>query len=293
VSANFFDNSGVMAGMDFHDFYLLNPVPVIGAAGIPPIKFYPHIVGAPNFWTGVAYLRTSKVTSDGFKMIQKSFQIEFVPHVPMATLANYGLLEYPWILHVIATSSSEATMGVASITGQGRELATCLVGALGINQNCSDLPGMLNAVLNMNTVKTSPTLADYLGWAWTMLKKNILAVLGKWWDKYWDKKWEDQHKDLGVLDKLKEKAKRWMWAVARKLSGDVPAIVEIGGGSCLVLMRPSCAMQARRRGARRVRGAQRGAWACRHVPSGGGSPWPPPEARRRPSEEPWSRRAIA
>jgi len=218
VSANFFDNSGVMAGMDFHDFYFLNPVPIIGQAGLPPIKFYPHLVGAPNFWKGTGGKRSSTVTSDGWKMIQKSFRIEFVPHVAMATLANYGVLEYPWIANVLAQSSSEATMGVASVTGEKHELATCLVGPVGINNNCSDLPGLTNSVLNFNSVKTSPTLGDYLRWVWSMAKKNVLRFLGTKWNKYWDNKWEEKNKDLGITDKIKAKAKRWLWATAKSVA---------------------------------------------------------------------------
>ncbi len=53
-------------------------------------------------------------------------------------------------------------MGVASVTGEQHELATCLLGGFGINNNCSDLPGIVNAVVNLNSVKTSPTLGDYL-----------------------------------------------------------------------------------------------------------------------------------
>ncbi len=218
MSANFFDNSGVMGGVDLHDFYLLTPTPVIGPLGVPPQKYWPHAVAAPHFWKSNGK-RTARVKSDNWKMIQLEFSMTFVPHVPFASLANYGAVEYAYLPIVIAKSSSTATMGVASVTGEGAELATCLLGPIGWNNNCSDAPSILSQVLNLNTVKTSPTLFDYLRWLLTMVLKNVLG----WWDRRMDKKFADKIKDLPLGKQIVARLKRWLWQSVRKLAKKLAA----------------------------------------------------------------------
>jgi hypothetical protein len=127
MSANFCDNSGLMFGLDFHDFYMLGPTPILGLLGVPPWPNYPHIVAAPFWWvSATSEKRTATVKSDNWKMVQQGFTLELVQHVPMADLANYGALEYPYLAYVVAESSSEATMAAHTVTGEGKPLATCL-----------------------------------------------------------------------------------------------------------------------------------------------------------------------
>ena len=62
-------------------------------------------------------------------------------------------------------SGSKAHMSVHSVTGEKEALDTCLAWHIGLNVNCDDVPfDLWNAlVLNPNSVKTTPTLGDFLG----------------------------------------------------------------------------------------------------------------------------------
>jgi hypothetical protein len=85
-----------------------------------------------------------------------------VPHVfiPVPILHP---IEPVQLAQVIGTAKMTCVMGVASVTGAGEGLATCLAGWWGLNLDCSnpvDVP--TGNVFNGNTVRTSPTVADYV-----------------------------------------------------------------------------------------------------------------------------------
>jgi hypothetical protein len=167
MSVNFYDQSGVMVGVDFHRYFKVVPIPVVGVLGAPQ-ECFPHFVTVPFLWpSSFTPKLTDRVRSDGWKMVQGGFDLYLVPHVPLAK--DWGILEVFQIADVIASSSSKAAMTVHSVTGQGAPLATCLNHFLGSNGNCNDWPTSMscpntNVVLNFNSVKTTPTLGDYLAY---------------------------------------------------------------------------------------------------------------------------------
>lgn len=180
MSVNFYDDAGTMAGVDRHVFVKLAP-------GVPtgvPVPWIPHGVGVPFAWpTATLGKLTPKVLADARKMIQGGFDIYFVPHLPLDPAWGAGEAAQLAVVH--ATSGSAAAMMVHSVTGEGAPLATCLLGCIGSNANCNDPPwGALvpntNVVFNLSSVKTSPSIGDYLGFAFKIWVGGwIGAALGK------------------------------------------------------------------------------------------------------------------
>jgi len=161
MAANFYDNSGVMAGCDFHKFIPLGPPPTLSG---PPIPGHPHIVSAPFLWpTATMWKRTGTVKSHNWQMIQGSFDIYFVPHIPWPIPPSP--LELVQLREVVVGSGSKAQLTAHSVTGEGNALATCIVSAFGLNLNCQELgiSAPTGIILNINSVETSPTAGDYIG----------------------------------------------------------------------------------------------------------------------------------
>lgn len=160
MPANFYDNSGVMAGCDLHKFCTPGPPPAYIAYNMA----HPHLAAAPFLWpTATMWKRTGTVKSDNWQMIQGSFDLYFVPHIPWP--APQGWLEGVELVLIHLDSSSKAQLTAHSVTGQGNALATCIAGAFGLNVNCQEggLSAPWGVVLNLNTVETSPTAGDYMG----------------------------------------------------------------------------------------------------------------------------------
>lgn len=159
MAANFYDNSGMMFGTDVHKFYAPGPPPTFLTETI-----LPYFASAPFFWpTATFWKRTGTVKSGNWQMIQGSFDLYLVPHVPLP--APQGWLETVEIVVIIMDSGSKAQLTAHSVTGQGNPLATCIVSAFGLNVNCHDkgLSFPTGMVFNVNSVETSPTAGDYVG----------------------------------------------------------------------------------------------------------------------------------
>lgn len=172
MSACFYDNGGIMEGIDAHTYYTIGPL------GVPvPVLFTPHLAGAPFLHPAATWdKRTPTVLAEGRKMIKRGFKIRLVPHLPVTMLPPHGA-ELGQVALVIAKSTSTAYLGVASVTGEGGPLATCVGWAVGVNGNCG--PG-IGAVYNPSSVITSPTASDYAGAvaAWC-----VALALGPVWKK--------------------------------------------------------------------------------------------------------------
>lgn len=157
MSVNFYDGSGLCVGFDLHTFPYVTTVPSF--AYWLPCTFYKH---------------TGTVTSDGWKMIQDGCDWYLVPHVPIPPNNPPALIK---LVEIMPSSSSKAFMSVHSVTGEGTPLATALWGPAGLNAHCWD-PGLAlptGAVLQLNSVKTSPSLGDYLGAAAGLVADNIIG----------------------------------------------------------------------------------------------------------------------
>jgi hypothetical protein len=194
MAANFYDNSGMMAGCDIHKYIPIGPPPLFSG---PPIPAHPHIVFAPFLQpTATFWKRTGTVKSGNWQMIQGSFDIYFVLHVPWL-VPPPGLLEAIEIETVFKGSGSKAQLTAHSVTGEGSALATCIVSAFGLNLNCQDLgiSAPTGIVLNINSVETSPTAGDYVGAYVGMCVDNAIGfLLDKIPTK--DKKWRENAKEV-------------------------------------------------------------------------------------------------
>lgn len=168
MSVCFYDNGGEMAGIDAHEYFTIGPL------GVPvPVLFTPHLVGAPNSHAIARFdKRTPTVTAESRLMIQRGFTIHAVPHLPMTFLPPHPAAELANIAKIIVGSSSKAVMGIASVTGEGASLATCLAACVGANANCG--PGV-GVVVNPSSVVTSPTAADYAGAAAAWIMSLVLG----------------------------------------------------------------------------------------------------------------------
>ena len=152
MSVCFYNNHGIMGGMDVHTYI------TVGPKGIPvPVKAV-HLVGTLTAGPSAdRSKRTYTVHADGVPMIELGFANSPVPHVPLTALPPHPT-EALNLLVIHAASSSKTVMGVASVTGEGTALATCVSGFLGANSNCG--PGV-GEVLNPCSVITSPSATDY------------------------------------------------------------------------------------------------------------------------------------
>jgi len=160
MSANFYNMSAVMAGVDLHMYVS------VGLGGVPvPLPLSPHAVAAPFAWFATLHKATKSVRADGHPMVQLGYDIYFVPHLPMTLAPPHPAFEPLTLAACIAESGSEARMAVHSVTGLGEPLATCLMGFFGLNVNCWDpIPSApTGAVVCIGSVKTSPSLGDYAG----------------------------------------------------------------------------------------------------------------------------------
>lgn len=176
MAANFYDNSGVMAGCDIHKYLPAGPPPTLTG---PPIPGHPHIVGAPFFKLEATFWkRTGTVKSGNWKMIQGSFDIYLVTHIPWP-VPPPGALEGIEIVKIVVGSGSKAQLTAHSVTGEGSALATCIVSAFGLNLNCQELgiSAPTGIVLNINSVETSPTAGDYVGAYIGMCVDNAIGFL--------------------------------------------------------------------------------------------------------------------
>jgi hypothetical protein len=159
MAANFLNNSGEMVGFDVHKYWVSQPAPPFTA----PVPAWVYLVAAPFSWfAATGEKRTCTVTSDTFPMIQGGFEIKVVPHGPIPGPAGWMEIVELILIHLLA--SSKARLTAHSVTGQGSPLATCIASDAGLNVNCQELfDAPSGAVVNVNSVETSPTAGDYLG----------------------------------------------------------------------------------------------------------------------------------
>jgi len=157
MSVCFYDNRGLMSGVDIQTFMVVGP----GLAAVSGIPIdWGYVVAAPNFWPPAYFWkRCGTVTSDGWKMIQSGFALRLVPHVPVP-----GPPPAPTqavnLAGIIIASKSSPTMTAHSVTGEGQKLAVCVAGSFGINKNCSK--AIVGLVSNPNSVVTTPSVGDYV-----------------------------------------------------------------------------------------------------------------------------------
>jgi len=156
MSSNFLDASGIMAGVDIHFWQLLVPP---SPAPVPTPT--PHIV-ADSFFGIQRYWRVVwSVTTGMCPTLQSNWCLLIVPHIPIPPGPPHPT-EAVSLACTIATSSSSPQLSVHSVTGKGQALYVCVIGCINWNLNCG-LPAWITGwVLNLNSVKTTPSLGDYV-----------------------------------------------------------------------------------------------------------------------------------
>jgi hypothetical protein len=160
MAANFYDNAGLMAGIDIHKFWAPGPPPPLTV----PVPIFPYIVAAPFIWPPATFWkRTGTVKSDNWQMIQGGFDLYLVPHIPWP--APWGWMEGLELIEIHLGAGSKAQLQRSAVTGMGNPLATCIVSAFGLNLNCqpAGLAAPTGIVLNINSVETTPSAGDYTG----------------------------------------------------------------------------------------------------------------------------------
>lgn len=183
MSANFYNASGSMNGLDLHVYWgsaeIIVPVPGMAL----------HVVHAD--FDGVCSdegNRLASVTSSGKPTLQAGFTRKDVkPHLPVLPLLPppvaipHFALEPGQLSVIYKFSSSAAVLKKASVTGVGVPLAICIHGAFGTNLNCGDpIDTPSDVVYNENSVKTDPSAADFAtAWAEATINALVGATLGK------------------------------------------------------------------------------------------------------------------
>lgn len=150
MSANFLDKRAYMLGWDDH-LYLF------AAGKVPVPKFdHPHGVYADyaSFDNGK---HTTTVTSEGQYMLPADWEKEVVPHMPVPVPIPHPA-EAALAIYFSGTGKSKSRMKASTVTGQGRALTCCVLGAVGWSANCSGS----GVIVQSNTVVTSPTAGDYV-----------------------------------------------------------------------------------------------------------------------------------
>lgn len=208
MSVSFYNANGFMAGTDVHDFYT-------GEPPSPPITIpIPHLVFA-GFDESCAdkKARIENVTADGHRMIQKEFKVTLVmPHLPLLPLPPYVGIQAVNYGTIVWLSGSVALLAVASVTGAGAPLATCIYSSLGANLNCGDpIDQPLNLVVNPSSVLTQPTAMDFAEAVFTFATSGLVSKavgkafdrigksVSKWIPDKWKKAIEKETRDKIIL----------------------------------------------------------------------------------------------
>jgi hypothetical protein len=172
MSANFLDKSGLTAGIDLHTYFTDSPPP---ATAVPfPLEHTIHSVACAHWWPSKFWRIAHSVTTDNWATLQSGWSMLLVPHAP-TTAAPPHPVEGINIAAIILTSSAAPIMSVSSVTGEGTALCTALVSCVGLNLDCGDVPSGSGDV-NLNSVKTSPSLGDYLA----AIVGTVLNMLFTW-----------------------------------------------------------------------------------------------------------------
>ena len=174
ASANFYNNSAMMIGVDLHHAQL-PPTSLSEIATGHRQDDWPYLVLVSHSWFGGDDgKRTPKVTADGLKMIRDGFTIGKVPHVT-PVLHPYEVVVNA---QIVLDSKTTPLLKMASVTSAGDPLAVCAIVSVGANLNCQDGGMKLTGIVACTcSVKTSPQLKDFL---FRIFDDYFKKMLNKW-----------------------------------------------------------------------------------------------------------------
>jgi hypothetical protein len=185
MSANFLDKGGWMVGsVDLHMF--LTP----GPANVPVPAFAVYFVVCPHRAASRSWRIAHSVTTEGKATLQNNWSMLIVPHIALGVLPPHAAAQPPNAMLVTLGGTAAPTMSVHSVTGEKQALLTALAGFFGFNLDCG-LPSLPSGLdFNPNSVKTSPTLGDYIGsfvgmvlnaWYTDVIGALTLPLKTPWW----------------------------------------------------------------------------------------------------------------
>jgi hypothetical protein len=161
LSSNFLDISGHFAGVDLHVYYTPAGVPVPNVHVVEQL----HLLGRP--WRIVL-----SVTTGHCPVLQSNWAMLVVPHVPIP-IPPHPVAEGVNLATIILTASSAPQLSAHSVTGKGEALLTAIVSAFGANSDCGIQIAPTNVDVNLNSVKTTPSMGDYYAAATGMLLNGL------------------------------------------------------------------------------------------------------------------------
>jgi hypothetical protein len=172
MSSNFLNRSGFFAGVDLH-WYI--PIGVPPPAPGPPIPQI-HIVGQLHDGPDRFWRRVDSVTAEASPVRQSGWAMLLVPHLPIMIPPPHAL-EVANLAVTILTSSSAPQLSASTVTGKGSALLVEIIGPMGANADCGFGIIPNNIDVNLNSVKTTPTVGDYAGAAAGFVLNGIVNTL--------------------------------------------------------------------------------------------------------------------
>jgi len=173
MSANFLNTSGYCQGCDFHTYFAEGPdfVPV-------PVFGFPHVVTAVHEGPSKTWLIANTVTTDAKPTLQGGWGMLLVSHVPFPNVPH-PVAEPAKLAVVILVSSAAPQLAVEGVTGERKPLLSEIYGFYGLNLDCSEAPWFLGGSvdINVNSVRTSPTLSDFLQAIFGALRAWLTAAI--------------------------------------------------------------------------------------------------------------------
>jgi hypothetical protein len=167
MSSNFLDLSGGFLGKDMHLYYTVAP-----PSPAPVMIVNVHLVG--QFHTlGRIWREVGNVTTEANTVLQSGWAMLLVPHIPLPIPPHPS--EVANLATIIATSSSAPQLSAHTVTGKGTALLVAVIGPVGANVDCGFSLTPTGVDLNFNSVKTTPTLGDYLAAAVGAVLNSIYA----------------------------------------------------------------------------------------------------------------------
>jgi hypothetical protein len=162
MTASFYNNKAVMAGIDSHHVQTL-PTNSSELVTGHREEDAPYLVGVIHSWYGGDdKKRTPNVTADGEKMIRDGFSVGLVPHQFLtAAIHPYELVEQA---KIIKDSKTTPFIKMETVTSSGDPLSVCAVGPIGANLNCQEGGEMklTGVVICPCSVVTSPSIKDLI-----------------------------------------------------------------------------------------------------------------------------------
>jgi hypothetical protein len=155
MSSNFHNTLGWhLGGVEFHDYE------TVANTTVPA----PHASMQFMFWWPAAThsKKAKNVTAEGWSMLNQGYDYYAILHVPAPVAPPHPVKEPLKLAEIILCSGSKLQMAVQSVTSNKNPLACCVFSLASVNVNCGDpVDQITNAVVDVKSVKTSPTPGDY------------------------------------------------------------------------------------------------------------------------------------